>query len=51
LVSEGTKWRIDTNAATVVVDELLAMVRRAVGVSDGDRTVLAAVEAQLDRVA
>jgi serine/threonine-protein kinase HipA len=51
LVSEGAKWGIDTKAATRVVDEMLALVRRAVGVSDGDPTVLAAIETQLDRVA
>jgi serine/threonine-protein kinase HipA len=51
LVSEGTKWGIGSKAATQVVDEMLGMVRRAVRVSGGNRTVLATIETQLDRLA
>jgi len=51
LVSEGTKWGIHSKAATQIVDEMLDMVRRAVRASDGDRTVLATIETQLDRFA
>jgi serine/threonine-protein kinase HipA len=51
LVSEGSKWGIDSKAATQIVDEMIDMVRRAVRESDGDRTVLATIETQLDRFA
>jgi len=51
VVAEGTRWGIGSRSATRIVDEMLERVRHAVRASDGDETVLAVIETQLDRLA
>ena len=51
VVTEGTTWGMGSKSATRIVDEMLDRVRHAARASDGDRTVLAVIETQLDRLA